>query len=416
VRSGGSRKDVFGAKDVMAMNRLIGIVALGVVAGGLSACGSGEERAQAKAVEPVPVTVAPVTTIDTADRLEAGGVVAARESASISSRIVATIGGIRVKAGDQVRAGDVLITLDARDLTEHTVQARANAVAAEKTLAQARTEQSAAEAEHRLAAAFQNRIATLRARNSATDQEGDEAEARLSAAAARLAGTQAGIEGADAHLASARAAVGVATATESFRTVRAPFDGVVTERLTDPGNLAAPGIPLLRMESDGARQVVVSLDEARAAYVDVGDRVPVLIDAAPEQGADDTGLEGVITEVARAVGTDQRAFAVKVSLPSTVTARTGSFARVVFRGAPRRALLVPAHAIQRHGQVLSLFVVQDGVATLRLIRAGTSSPDGVEVVAGLDAGEWIVVSPLTGLADGVRVTVRNGPTRSGGAS
>ena len=88
--------------------------------------GPGEGR------EPIPVTVAPVATIDTAERLEAGGVVAARESASISSRIVATIGGIRVKAGDRVRAGDVLITLDARDVTEHTGQARASAVAAEK--------------------------------------------------------------------------------------------------------------------------------------------------------------------------------------------------------------------------------------------------------------------------------------------
>jgi RND family efflux transporter MFP subunit len=283
-------------------------------------------------------------------------------------------------------------------------------------LTQARAEQSAAESEHRLASAWQKRIATLHVKNSATDHERDEAEARLSAAAARLAGTQAGIEGADAHLASARAAAGAATATESFATVRAPFDGLVTERLTDPGNLAAPGIPLLRMESDGARQVVVRVDEARTAYVHAGDLVMVLIDAAAEQGADDTGLEGVVTEVARAVGTDQRAFTVKVSLPSTVTARSGSFARVVFRGAPRRALLVPAHAIQRHGQVLSVFVVQDGVATLRLIRVGASSSEGVEVVAGLDAGESIVVSPLTRLADGVRVTVGNVPTRSGGAS
>jgi RND family efflux transporter MFP subunit len=402
------------AKDVMAMHRLLRIVALGVVAGSLSACGSGEERAQAKAAEPVPVTVAPVMTIDTTDRLEAGGVVAARESASISSRMVATIGGIRVKAGDRVRAGDVLITLDARDVTEHTGQARASAVAAEKRLAQARTEQSAAEAEHRLAAAFQKRIATLHARNSATDQEADEAEARLSAAAARLAGTQAGIEGAEAQLATAQAGVGVAAATESFTTVRAPFDGVVTERLTDPGNLAAPGVPLLRIDSGGARQVVVRVDEARAAYVHAGDRVAVMIDA--DQSADDTALQGVVTEVARAVGIDQRAFTVKVSLPSTVTARTGSFARVVFRGAPRRALLVPAHAIQRHGQVSSVFVVQDGVATLRLVRVGTSSPEGVEVVAGLDAGESIVVSPLTRLADGVRVTVGNVPTRTGGTS
>jgi RND family efflux transporter MFP subunit len=400
----------------MAMNGLLRIVALGVVAGGLSACGSAEDWAQARAAEPVLVAVAPVATIDTAERLEAGGVVAARESASISSRIVAPISAMRVKSGDRVRAGDVLITLDARDLTEHTGQARATAVAAEKTLAQARTEQSAAEAEHRLASAWQKRIAMLHARNSATDQERDEAEARLSAAAARLAGTHAGIEGADAHLASARAAVGAATATESFTTVRAPFDGLVTERLTDPGNLAAPGIPLLRIESDGARQVVVRVDEARAAYVNAGDRVSVSIDAAAEENADDTGLEGVVTEVARAVGADQRAFTVKVSLPSTVTTRTGSFASVIFRGAPRRALLVPAHAIQRRGQVLSVFVVQDGVAALRLIRVGTSSSEGVEVVAGLDAGESIVVSPLTRLADGVRVTVGNVPPRTGGAS
>jgi RND family efflux transporter MFP subunit len=400
----------------MVMNRLLGIVALGVVAGGLSACGSGEDGAQAKVAEPVPVTVAPVATIDTAERLEAGGVVAAQESASISSRIVATISGIRVKAGDRVRAGDVLITLDARDVTEHTGQVRANALAAENTLTKARTEQSAAEAEHRSASAWQKRIAMLHARNSATDQERDEAEARLSGAAARLAGTQAGIEGADAHLASARAAVGVATATESFATVRAPFDGLVTERLTDPGNLATPGLPLLRIESDGARQVVVRVDEGRAAYVHAGDRVTVLIAAAAEEGTDDTAMQGVVTEVARAVGTDQRTFTVKVGLPSTVTTRTGSFARVVFRGAPRRALLVPAHAIQRHGQVSSVYVVQDGVATLRVIRVGTSLSEGVEVVAGLDAGESIVVSPLTRLVDGAEVTVGNVPTRPGGTS
>ena len=152
------------------MNRLIGIVALGVGGGWSVRLRQGRGPAQAKAAEPIPVTVAPVATIDTAERLEAGGVVAARESASISSRIVATIAGIRVKAGDRVRAGDVLITLDARDVTEHTGQARASAVAAEKALTQARTEQSAAEAEHRLATAWQKRIATLHARNSATDQ------------------------------------------------------------------------------------------------------------------------------------------------------------------------------------------------------------------------------------------------------
>jgi len=398
------------------MNRLIGIVALSAVAGSLFACGESEGPPQVTAVEPILVTIAPVAAIDTAERLEAGGVVTARESASISSRIVATIAGMRVKAGDRVRAGDVLITLDARDITDYTGQARASAVAAEKTLTQARTALSAAEAEHRLAAAFQKRITTLLARDSATDQERDEAEARLSAAAARLAGTQAGIEGADAQLASARAAADVATATESFATVRAPFDGLVTERLIDPGNLAAPGVPLLRIETDGARQVVVRVDEARAAWVNAGDRVPVFVDTGAGPAADDKGLEGVIVEVAPGVGADQRTFTVKIALPPAVTARTGSFARVVFRGARRRALFVPAPAVQRHGQVLSVYVVQDGVARLRLIRAGVSSSEGVEVLTGLDAGESIVVSPPIRLLDGASVTAGHVPTRAGGPS
>ncbi len=398
------------------MKALIGIIALGLAAGGLSACRGAEHAPEARAHEPIAVTVAPVVDVETTERLEAGGIVAARESASVSSRIVATIAGIRVKAGDRVRAGDALITLDARDVTAHTGQTRASAVAAEKTLTQARAEQRAAEAEHRLATAWQKRIAVLHARTSATDQERDEAEARLSVAAARLAGAEAAIDGADAHLASARAAVGVATATESFTTVRAPFDGVVTERLTDPGNLAAPGIPLLRIDADGARQVVVRVDEARAAYVQPGDPVRVAIDGHDDVAAP-TDVDGAVTEVARAVGVDQRAFTVRVTIPPTVMARTGTFARVVFRGAPRRALLVPADAIQRHGQVSSVYVVQDGVARLRLIQVGPASPEGpeqVEVLAGLDAGESIVTSPIRGVADGTRVAVGTARKPAGG--
>jgi RND family efflux transporter MFP subunit len=386
------------------MKRLIGLIALSLASGGLFACG-GERAPEPPAQEPIAITVASVVAVDSAERLEAGGVVTAQESASISSRIVATIVSVRVKAGDRVRTGDALVTLDAQDVAAQTRQARASALAAEKSLIQARTEQSAAEAEHRLAIAWQKRIAALHARNSATDQERDEADERLATAVARLAGAQANIEGADAQLASARAAAGAATATESFSIIRAPFNGLVTERLTDPGNLAAPGIPLLRMESEGARQLLVRVDEARAAYVHPGDRVSVMVAAAGEDRAGDQDVEGVVVEVARAVGADQRAFTVKVSVPPTVTARSGSFARVVFRGAPRRVLLIPAGAIQWHGQVSSVYVAQNGIATLRLIQAGASSSAGVEVLAGLDAGESIVTSAAARLVDGVRVAI-----------
>jgi RND family efflux transporter MFP subunit len=399
---------------VIIMKRTIGIIVLTLAASGPSACGRNDQAPAAAPPQPIAVTLAPVMSVDTAERLEAGGVVAAQESAAVSSRIVATIDSVRVKAGDRVRAGDLLITLDARDAAERASQARASVSAAEKALVQARTTHGAAEAEHRLATAWHTRIAALHARDSATDHERDEAEARLSAAAARLAGAQAGIDEADAQLASMRAAVGVASVAESFAALRAPFDGLVTERLTDPGNLASPGIPLLRIESAGVRQVVVRVDEARAAYVHPGDRVNVLAEAFGERPGTDTGFEGVVTEVARAVGADERAFTVKVTLPRTVTARTGSFARVVFGGAPRRALLVPAAAIRQHGQVASVFVVEAGVARLRLVQVGASSSRGTEVLAGLDAGESIVVSAAQPLVDGARVTAAAGPARAGG--
>jgi RND family efflux transporter MFP subunit len=394
------------------MKGLIGTMAIGVAAG-LSACGGREHAPPATAQAPIAVTVAPVTALDTTERLEAGGVVAAQESATVSSRIVATITGVRVKAGDRVRAGDVLVTLDARDVAEQTHQARANAVAADKALEQAGTERTAAEADHRLATAWQKRIVALHARNSATDHERDEAEARLAAAAARLASAGAGVAGADAHLVSARAAAGLAATTESFTIIRAPFNGLVTERLIDAGNLAAPGIPLLRLDSDGGRQVIVRVDEARAAYVRSGDRVRVLLDRLDEHT--ETGVDGVVAEVARAVGADQRAFTVKVTVPATVTARSGSFGRVVFAGAPRRTLVVPAQAIQRHGQVASIYVVQDGIARLRLIQLGPLAPDGIEVLSGLEAGESIVTSPPAKLTDGARVAI-DPPACQGGAS
>jgi RND family efflux transporter MFP subunit len=396
------------------MKGFIGTIAVFLTAG-LSACSGGEHASGAKVEAPIPVTVVSVVAIDTTERLEAGGVVTAQESAAVSSRIVATIVRVRVRAGDRVRGGDVLVTLDARDVAGQTSQARAIALAAEKTLTQARAEQTAADAEHRLATAWQKRIAALHARNSATDHERDEAEARASAAAARLSGAQAGVEGAEAHLASARAGAGVAAATESFTTIRAPFDGLVTERLTDPGNLAAPGLPLLRIESDGTRQVVVRVDEARAAYVRPGDRVRVVTEELGDRVADDNGAEGIVAEVARAIGADQRAFTVKVTLPSTVTARSGSFARVVFRGARRRALLIPAEAIQRHGQVSTVYVVENGVARLRLIQVGEPSSAGVEVLAGVDAGESIITSPLPRLVDGAAVAAGTVRTPGGGA-
>jgi RND family efflux transporter MFP subunit len=308
---------------------------------------------------------------------------------------------VRVRAGDKVAAGQVLVVLDDRDAAARAAQADAGVTAAEQALAAARADQAAAAAEQKLAAAWHTRISALRTRDSATAQELDDAEARVAAANAAVEAARARLEGATAQVAAARAGSGAASVVRSFSSITAPFAGIVTERLADPGDLASPGVPLLRLDAVGTPRVEARVDESRIPFVRVGDEVEVIVDH-----GEAPAVTGVVSEIARAVDPSARAFTVKVSLPAGHTATTGTFARIRFRGAARRALVVPAAAVRRQGQVTSVFVVRDDVARLRLVQLGSLGPDGAEVVAGLDAGERVVIDPPAALTDGAPVGVR----------
>ena len=381
------------------------LTVLSVGASLVAGCGrSAPEQTNGDARRPVIVHAVTTVMVERSQRLEAGGVVAAGETAVVSSRVLAPVTTVAVRAGDRVGAGDVLVRLDARDMTARVQQAAGATRAAEEALTAARSAQAAAAAEHKLAAAWHGRIAQLRERNAATAQEFDEADARLAAAAARTTAAQANVEQATAYLTSMRAGDDAATITESYSVLRAPFDGEVTERLTDPGNLATPGQPLLRIDRAGSRRVDVPVDEARATYVRPGQRVAVLLDDGNGRGAT-APLEGTVIEVARTVTADQRAFTVKVALPKGTVPRSGSFARVRFEGARYRALVIPESAVRRQGQLTSVFVVRNGLAHIRLVQTGLTDSDGTEVVAGLDAGESVVTAPPVGLTDGSPVTL-----------
>ena len=361
--------------------------------------------------QPVHVRVATATVVDRPERFEAGGVVAATETAIVSSRVVAAVTAVAVRPGDRVRAGDVLVRLDTREMAARVQQANAATRAAEEALVAARSTQAAAAAEQTLATAWHSRIAQLRERRAATAQEFDEAVARLAAATARVTAAQAGVEQASAQLAALRAGGEVAAITESYTLIRAPFDGEVTERLTDPGNLAMPGQALLRIDATGRRRVDVGVDEARAGYVRPGDRVAVVL---AREAGEDAALAGTVIEVGRAIAANERSFTVKVALPPDTTPRTGTFARVRFDGAPRRALVVPVSAVRVQGHLTSVFVVSRGIASIRLVQAGDTEGDGTEIRAGLDEGEAVVVEPPADLTDGRAVTIATSPAATGG--
>lgn len=362
-----------------------------------AACGSAAPHDQAPDTgEPVAVRVATVAAADVAAVWEAGGVVQARTTATLAAQVLAPVAAVHVVAGDRVSAGQVLVTLQGRELEAGARSAAAAVAQAADHGVAAAAEERAAQAALALARASHGRIAALHAKRSATAQELDEATAALAAAEARTAAATAQVSAASAGGDRARAASDAAIATAAFLRITAPFAGVVTEKMVEPGNMATPGLPLLRVEDTRAFRLDVRVDESRAGQVTPGAAVEVVLDGAGQP----LTVKGAVTEISRAVDADARAALVKIALPEVPGLRSGTFGRARFAAAGRAALVVPADAIVQQGQVSAVFVADQGVARLRLVRLR-----GTEVQAGLTAGEAVVLAPPAGLADGRRINV-----------
>lgn len=364
--------------------------------GFLAGCSTRPRAEQVNAAAPIPVTIATVAMMDVPDTFDAGGIVRARTSATLTSRIVAPVREVKVAAGDRVRAGQVLIVLDGRDLTATARSASEGVLAAEQSANAAAADGQAADAELVLAQTTYDRIAALHGKRSATAQELDNATAALRSAEARVASAAARARAAGSHRDSARAAGDAAGTTASFAMITAPFDGTVTEKTVEAGNMAAPGVPLLRVEDTRAFRLEVRVDESRMAQVIIGRPVPVVLG---EDTAAATTVQGTVAEIERTIDPEGRSFLVKIALPGTTTVRSGAFGRARFVIKARRNLIVPESALVRRGQLTSAFVVEDGVARLRLVNAS-----GPEVLAGLGEGDVVIVGPPPGLVDGRRVT------------
>lgn len=376
------------------------MVAVGTSAALAAGCGEPIESTSAAERPPVVVSIAPVATASIGETFDAGGLVEARTTAMIAARIVAPVREVRVKAGDRVRQGDLLARLDGADLDARSRSAAATAQASVRDVDAAANGQREADAALVLARTNRTRVEQLFSRRSATQQELDNAdaalrmaEARAQAAAARLAAARAGAD-------SATASWDAASGTAGFATITAPFDGVVSATMVQDGSMAAPGQPLLRLEDVRNLRLAVRVDESRVGAATLGTRVPVVLDAS---AGDTTTVEGEVVEVGRLDDASAHAYLVKIALPAIARLEPGRFGRARFTIRTRRGVVLPDGALRRQGQIASVFVVEHDVARLRMV-----DMRGEEVVAGVTAGEMVVVRPPGDLTDGRRVTVGGG--------
>lgn len=387
-------------KGIVVKAMALVMMGAGVVT--LAACGAPAEKPAGQPAASVAASLGRVETVDWPSTHEAGGVVRARQVAVVSSRVVAPVVEVRVKAGDRVTRGQVLIRLDAREVGAQATRASASASGMRLSIEAAQAERRSAESALVLAQATHNRVKGLVETKSATAQELDQAVAVLAGAEARLAGATARAAEAEAGLAAAKAGEEVASVTASYAVLTAPFDGLVSNRQVDPGSMAAPGMPLLTLEDTSAYRLEVRMDESRAHLVPPGTAAEVQIDRS--SAADDGWVPANVAEVA-SVDPALHSFVVKLDLPNSAGLRSGVFGRARVLGPSERVLAVPATAVVRRGQLTLAFVVDtDGAARLRMLSPGRESQGRIEVLAGLKEGDRVVLTPTDAIADGTPIT------------
>ncbi|WP_407274986.1 efflux RND transporter periplasmic adaptor subunit [Halothiobacillus sp. DCM-1] len=298
------------------------------------------------------------------------GSVITSDQVSISSRVMGYVRSVDVHEGQTVKAGQTLLTIDATDVTSAISQARAELGKAAAGLSDAK-------------ANFE-RYASLYKENAVPKQVFDQIQTAYKVAQGNYAAAQAGVKQAEAQL--------------TYVKLTAPFEGTVTSRMVDPGQMAYPSSPLLTLQGGGQKQVEVQVNSQAFATLKLGELLTVSY-------TDFTGnqhrFQGEIERMVDATDPITHTHTVKIGVPSSVDVRSGNYVVVTVNIAQQPGLVIPPAAIFDRGGVRGVFVLgKDGRAWFRMVRLGAEVGKGIEVLAGLNAGETVVYDVATHLENG----------------
>jgi len=368
----------------------------------LSGCGhpAKETKSEAAPAPAIRVQTVEVQLSQWSDPHEVLGTVRARRTATVSSRLMGYVTEVKVQVGDRVASGQPLISIDARDLEVNRKRAEAGRAEVQQAMAEVSQVIASAKANLELAQKTFLRFKDLYEKKSVSQQEYDEAAARLSAARAGYEATRAKQSQVEAKIAQVDQEIRAVDINLGYAVIKAPFAGVVIERRVEPGNLAGPGMPLLLIDQADAYRLEAPVEESRISAVRMGQGVSVTVDALNQTAA------GRISEIVPSVDPSSRAFTVKIDLPALANLRSGMFGRALFPQAATQVLAAPASAVIERGQLQSVMVAEQGIARNRLVTAGRRGKYRVEILSGLTAGEKIIFPVPPSLVDGGRIEVQ----------
>jgi RND family efflux transporter MFP subunit len=302
-----------------------------------------------------------VQTVESKSRAvteEVVGTVRAKLHATLEAKLSGRIDKLPVVLGQRVKAGELVARLHAAEISARLEQAEAAVEQAQRDW-------------KRSTALFEQQALTRADYDSAQSRE-------------RLA----------------KGAAAEAKAMMSYVEILAPFDGVVTKKWVDVGDLAAPGKPLISIEDPSALQLEADVPQAIAAHVQREARLAVRVDGIKDD------LTGMVSEIAPTADPISRTFQVKADLTAQPGLSSGQFARLLVPIGESNSLRVPLSAVVQRGQLEIIFVVSNQHAHLHLVKTGKRVGDEIEILSGLQPGDSIVVEGAPQLTDGQPAEVK----------
>ncbi len=331
------------------------------------------------------------------------GTLEARVKVTISPKIPGRIETIRVDQGDRVSAGDVLVELDDKDLTQQVEVAQATLAAAEAALQRVESDRRRSTAVLEQAKLHHKRTESLISNKAASQSDLDKAVEALAIAGAGIASAEAAIIEANKQILAAESLVAYHQARLADTEIVAPFAGLIVRRRLDPGDVVVLGSPILLLVSLDELWITAWVDETEMAGLQVDQAARVVFRSEPERS-----YPGKVARLGRETDRETREFIVDVDvleLPNNWA--VGQRTEVYIQTARAEdATIIPTTFIRRRDDGQGVFVDIGQQAQWRTVQLGLHNAEWAEVVDGVQAGETIVISrdPKKPLREGRRIT------------
>lgn len=310
------------------------------------------------------------------------GLVEAVKSSVIAQQVSGSITALPVKAGDHVKAGQLLARIDTRIAAQQTMANQAQVVAAQAQVAAAQAQLSAARKEYERKHRLYEKQYISQAALERAESEYKTAEAQTNT---QIAQTKAQV-----------AQTGISSVQTGLHTITAPYSGVVAEVMTEEGGMAMPGQPILTLYDPSGLRVTVNVPQSQLANIKAGSSINVQVPAAAEAERNLISTHLMVLPTADSVSNMS---IMRLTLPQNlISIRPGMFARAalpVISAKGKAQILVPIKAVIKRSELVAVYVVDmQGHPQLRQVRLGRKQGENVEIFAGLRVGELVALDPI----------------------